>query len=65
VTRRRLSTRTSNRYGRKPEIQDWIFTWKEGFEQSLLREGAKLIDADKPLAEVADEALSVAANTTV
>jgi broad-specificity NMP kinase len=53
----RLTNRTPNGFGKTPEAQEWIFTWKEEMEQNLLNVGAIPIDANQPLSQVADEIL--------
>ena len=54
-TRERLTHRTSNNYGRTPEVQDWIFTWKERLEKHIIDQGAEVIDANQDLRKVVDD----------
>lgn len=55
--RQRLTTRTDNDFGRTPEIQDWIMTWKEWWENDMQEKGAVVVDAQKSLDEVAKEVI--------
>ena len=62
VLRKRLSTRTSNDFGRTREVQDWIFEWKGWWEKKMKKKGAVIVDADKPLEEVAREIIILASS---
>jgi len=53
VLRERLSKRTSNDFGRTPEIQEWILSWKKSWEDRRIEKGAIVIDASRSLQEVA------------
>ncbi len=55
ILRERLSTRTSNDFGRTPEVQDWIYTWKDNWENHILERGAIVIDANRSLQEIAND----------
>lgn len=55
ILHERLSTRTSNDFGRTPEIQQWVSSWKKASEDHLVEEGAILIDASRPLSEVVND----------
>lgn len=46
VLQKRLSARRPGEFGRTKEIQDWLFSWKEGWENELKEKGAVVIDAD-------------------
>ena len=52
VLRERLSTRTTNRFGRAPDVQEQILGWKDDWEAAVLEEGAIAIDADRELSVV-------------
>ena len=58
--RDRLSTRTSNDYGKTADVQDWIFSWKDWWEDSIKAYKPVIIDADKGLDEVVAEIVNVA-----
>ncbi|MBR9682062.1 MAG: AAA family ATPase [Candidatus Aenigmarchaeota archaeon] len=49
---KRLTTRTSNDFGRTREVQEWIFAWKKWWEDKMIKEGAIVIDADQELDKV-------------
>ena len=49
VMRERLSKRPDTDFGGKPEVQDWVMTWKDWWNNEMIEEGAKVVDADQPL----------------
>ncbi len=55
VHRKRLSTRTSNAFGRTSEVQKWIFSWKKWWEDHMREKGAIVIDANHSLREIAND----------
>lgn len=55
VIRKRLAERTNNDFGKSPEVQDWVLGRRSYFENYMKAKGAIVIDADRSLAEVADE----------
>ena len=55
TTRKRLSIRKTNNFGREEDVQEWVLTWKEWWENHLKEKGATIIDANKSLVEVVDE----------
>lgn len=57
VLRKRLSERMSNEFGRTAEIQNWILSWKDWWENHLREKGAIIIDADRDLKEVTTDIL--------
>jgi len=58
VIRHRLSTRTSNDYGKSTEIQDWTFSWKDWWEDNMRELGAIEVDANGPLDVVARDIIN-------
>lgn len=50
--RQRLSTRTSNDFGRNPKIQEWVLSWKSWWEDQMRQKGAVMIDANNAMQEV-------------
>jgi broad-specificity NMP kinase len=50
----RLASRTSNNFGRTPEIQAWILSWKKGWEDHMREKGAIVMDGNRSLREMAD-----------
>jgi hypothetical protein len=54
---RRLAARAGD-YGKAPEELAMIIGWHDGFEESYRRFGAVIVDATRPLREIADEALA-------
>jgi len=57
-TQKRLTNRTSNRFARTHEMQLWVLSWKENLENLIKSLGAQVINANQPLAEVADEVIA-------
>lgn len=57
VLRKRLSERTSNEFGRTVEIQDWILSWKDWWEDHMREKGVITVDADRDLKEVTTDVL--------
>jgi dephospho-CoA kinase len=55
ILRERLSTRTSNDFARTAEVQKWVFSWKKWWEDRIKEKGAIVIDASRPLREVAND----------
>lgn len=60
--RHRLSSRTSNDFGKTSEIQDWILNSKEEWETAIEGMGAIVIDTNKDINQVVTEILKVASN---
>jgi dephospho-CoA kinase len=57
TTRSRLSTRTSNNFGRTREVQEWVLSWKGWWEDHITEKGAIVIDSNRTIKQVADEIL--------
>lgn len=57
VLSKRLNQRINNDFGKDKEVQQWILSHSQDFEQEMLALGAHLIDAEKPLEEVVDSVL--------
>jgi len=55
--RKRLSTRKSNDFGRNPEVQEWIFSWKKWWEDRMLKRGIIVVNANQSLQKVASDIL--------
>lgn len=51
----RLSTRTSNDFGRTSEVQKWILDLQKQWEDHISEKGAISIDANRDLQEVTDD----------
>ena len=58
--RYRLTNRTSKDYAKTSDVQDWIFSWKGRWEDSVKKYEPIIIDADKGLDEVVAEIVNVA-----
>ena len=54
---RRLTARAGD-YGKTPEELAMIIGWHDGFEEKYRRFGAVIVDATRPLPEVADAVLA-------
>lgn len=55
VLRKRLSTRTSNKFGRTSEVQKWIFSWKKWREDHMREKGAIVVNANRTLQKIATD----------
>jgi len=55
--RQRLSKRKTNDYGRTPEIQKWILSWKSRWESYYIKKGAIPINASRNLSQVVADIL--------
>lgn len=51
VLRKRLSSRTTNNFGRAPEVQEQVLSWKAWWEKKLREDGTIVVDAEKSLSE--------------
>lgn len=51
----RLTTRTSNDFGRAPEVQKHIFSLKGGWEDKMVKKGAEVINANRDIKGVAQD----------
>lgn len=58
TTRNRLGTRTSNDFGRTEEVQKWVLTWKEWWENHLSEKGAVIIDANRDAKKIIKDILN-------
>jgi broad-specificity NMP kinase len=58
VTRKRLATRKSNNFGRTDDVQEWVLTWKDWWENHMLEKGAIIIDANRNVQEIAIEIIN-------
>ncbi len=57
TTRKRLSKRKSNDFGRTSEVQEWVLTWKDWWENHMVENGAVTIDANRDLQKVVNDAV--------
>lgn len=55
VLSKRLSTRTTNDFGRTREVQRWIFDWRKWWENHMIEQGAVIINANQTLRKVATD----------
>lgn len=58
----RLSSRTSNDFCKTTEIQEWILTSKDEWENNIKKMNAIVIDTNKDINQVVKEILKVASN---
>ncbi len=49
---KRLSKRTSEKFGRTQEVQEWVFSWKDWWEEKMEKDGAVVVDANQDLEKV-------------
>jgi len=55
ILRERLSTRTSNDFGRTAEVRKWIFSWKKWWEDHMKEKGVIVIDVSRSPREIAND----------
>jgi FMN phosphatase YigB (HAD superfamily)/broad-specificity NMP kinase len=55
ATRKRLATRKSNNFGCADDVQEWVLTWKDWWENHMLEKGAIIIDANRKIKEIAND----------
>ena len=55
VMRKRLTSRTENDFGRTAEVQDWLMTWKDWWENDMQQKGAIIVYAHGSLDQIANE----------
>ncbi len=65
LIRKRLSERTTNDFGKIVEVQDMVLREKEFWEKQMEEKGAIVIDANRSLAEVADDIIDKIENTSI
>ena len=56
--RKRLDVRTSNDFGRASKVQNWLFEWKDWWEDHIQEKGAMTIDANHDVEEIIRDILS-------
>ncbi len=59
TVRQRLTTRTTNAFGRQPADLERILGWNQVLESSYRRTGAAIIDGTRPVDEVAEAVLQL------
>lgn len=57
IIRERLTSRTSNDFGRAKGVQDLVVGWKDWWEKDLKEKGAVVVNANNDLDKVATEVL--------
>ena len=57
VMGQRLSTRKRGGFGRTKEVQDWVMTWKDWWENDIRERGVITINADGSLEKIAKEVI--------
>lgn len=55
TVRNRLAKRKTQEFGNTPEIQDWVLSWKDWWEDHMQESNPIIINADQPIAKVVDE----------
>jgi broad-specificity NMP kinase len=58
--RERLSSRVFNDFGKNKQIQDWLLSFKESWENDIKSKGAICVDTNKNLDQVATEIIEQA-----
>jgi len=55
---KRLNKRKSNKFGGIKEVQEWLFSWKDWWEESMVSNGAIVIDANQDLKKVVEDIIN-------
>ncbi|MEK7519807.1 MAG: AAA family ATPase [Patescibacteria group bacterium] len=55
ILRQRLTDRKAGDFGKTPEVQTWIMSWKDWWENHMQKSGAIVIDADQNIDTVSTE----------
>lgn len=50
--RKRLSTRKTNDFGKTSEVQEWVLSWKNWWEDHMCEKGAIIIDANQDIQKI-------------
>ncbi|MCX6712720.1 MAG: AAA family ATPase [Candidatus Vogelbacteria bacterium] len=60
VLRERMATRPDEKsFGKTEEVQNWVFGWKDQWENTMIQKGAIVIDAGQPISSITDQILSL------
>jgi len=57
--RHRLTSRTKNDFAKTTEVQDWVLSWKEWWENKMEGKGAIIVDANRDLKEVTKDVIGI------
>jgi dephospho-CoA kinase len=60
VIRHRLTTRTTNDFGQTEEVQNWILSCKDSWEDEVLDKAPAIVDSNGPLEQVANDVIEAA-----
>lgn len=60
TTKHRLSTRTDNDYARTGEVQEYVLSKKDDWENEMIKKGAIVVNAHKDLDSIAKEVIDIA-----
>ena len=55
IIKERLTTRTEHDFGKTAEIQDWIMSWKDDWENKIIEKGALVVNTRGTLEEIAND----------
>jgi len=55
---KRLNKKKSNKFGGIKEVQEWLFSWKDWWEESMVSNGAIVIDANQDLKKVVEDIIN-------
>ena len=57
TTRERLTTRTTHDFGKTTEVQDWVMSWKDWWEDEIQKKDVVMVNANRSLDEVVGDIL--------
>ncbi len=57
--RNRLSGRVGDNFGKTKEMQDWLFTWKDWWENHMIEQGAVKVNSNQPIKNIIEEIIII------
>lgn len=57
--RQRLAQRKSQEFGNTIEVQDWVLSWKDWWEDHMLEQGAIVVNADQSAIDVTSKIIKI------
>lgn len=63
INKHRLSTRTDNDFARTPEVQEYVLSKKDDWENEMVKKGSIVVDAHKDLDSIVKEVIDIASKS--
>lgn len=58
TVRQRLDQRNKN-FGQQEDVQNWIMSWKDWWENDMKEQGAVIVDGNRSVQEIADDIIKL------